>query len=99
MGFEKISLLRIATDRRAPAWEAGVLNYEHLLYEQKVNGSIAFPAPRQHLTWTGLWRHRRGRGGTTWHERLGRSHAVPTDRERRICGLQQDLECPAGLPL
>jgi hypothetical protein len=39
MGFEEISLLRIATDRRAPAWEAGLLlNYEHLLFEQTVNG-------------------------------------------------------------
>jgi len=43
MGFEEISLLRIATDRRAPAWEAGVLrNCEHLLFEQKVNGEEGF---------------------------------------------------------
>jgi hypothetical protein len=35
----RIFLLRIATDRRAPAWEAGVLlNYEHLLFEQTFNG-------------------------------------------------------------
>jgi len=43
MGFEEISLLRIATDRRAPAWEAGVLpHYEHLLFKQKVNGEERF---------------------------------------------------------
>jgi hypothetical protein len=44
MGFEEISLLRIGTDRRAPAWEADVLlNYEHLFFVQKVGGEERFP--------------------------------------------------------